>query len=219
MTVDNGRGRENTSGMQALVGGFLATVATCVVLAPSSLAAGQAPRTVAFQTTVTGEITKLGPAKIAIGHVGCAIPARLAVSAGRFVVSDPVRITCLNGKLRSVKYSPELATAQTMGPGGGNAPATVPTPPRTTGVPSGGTSVYSIGVIFLGGPPPGQATTVTGAIDDIESSSVTVAGTTCSFYPFPNSTIFAGPQVGDNVTLTCIGGQLTHLVSVGTVSR
>jgi hypothetical protein len=206
-------------GMQALAGGLVATVATCVALAPASLAAGQAPRTAAVQTTVTGEITKLGLAKIAIGHVGCAIPAKLAVSAGRFVVSDSVRITCLNGKLRSVKYSPELATAQTTRPGGGNAPTTVPAPTPTGGIPSGGNSIYVISVLYLGGPPPGQATTVTGTIDDIESSSITVAGMTCSFHPFPNSTIFAGPQVGDNVTLDCVGGQLTHLASVGAVSH
>jgi hypothetical protein len=200
--------------MQALPGGLLATVATCLVLAPSSLEAGQAPRSVAVQTTVTGEITMLGPAKIAIGHVGCAIPAVLAVSAGRFVVSDPVRITCLNGKLRSVKYSPELATAQATRPGGGNAPTVVPTPTPIGGIPAGVKSAYSIGVIFLGGGPSGETTTVAGTIDDIESSSVTVAGTTCSFHPFPNSTVFAGPQVGDNVTLTCTGGQLIHMATV-----
>jgi hypothetical protein len=205
--------------MKALAGGLLATVATCVALAPLSLAAGQAPRTVAVQTTVTGEITKLGPAKIAIGHVGCAIPAKLAVSAGRFVVSDPVKITCLNGKLRSVRYSPELATAQSTRPGGGNAPTTVTTP-AAVGVPTTGfKSSYAIVVLFLGGPPPGETSTVAGTIDDLGSSSVTVAGMTCSFHPFPNSTIFAGPQVGDNVTLTCTGGQLIRMATAGMVSR
>jgi hypothetical protein len=204
--------------MQALAGGLLATVAACVALAPS-LAAGQGPRAVAVQTTVTGEITKLGPAKIAIGHVGCAIPAKLAPSAGRFVVTDPVRITCLNGKLRNVKYSPELATAQSSQPGGGNAPTTVPTP-SAAGVPTSGfKSAYAISVLFLGGPPPGETATVVGAIDDIESASVTVAGMTCSFHQFPNSAIFAGPQIGDNVTLTCTGGQLIRLASVGSVSH
>ena len=66
-------------------------------------------------------------------------------------------------------------------------------------------SAYAISVLFLGGPPPGETATATGTIDDLGSSSVTVAGLTCSFHPFPNSTIFAGPQVGDNVTLTCTG--------------
>jgi hypothetical protein len=205
--------------MRALAGGLLATVATCVALAPLSLAAGQAPRTVAVRTTVTGEITKLGPAKIAIGHVGCAIPAKLAVSAGRFVVTDPVKITCLNGQLRSVKYSPELATAQSSRPGGGNAPTTVTTP-AAVGLPTTGfKSSYAIVVLFLGGPPPGETSTAAGTIDDLGSSSVTVSGMTCSFHPFPNSTIFAGPQVGDNVTLTCTGGQLIRLATAGMVSR
>jgi hypothetical protein len=205
--------------MQALGRGLLATVATCVVLAPSSFGAGQAPRTVAYQTTVTGEITKLGLAKIAIGRVGCSIPARLTASAGRFVVSDPVRITCLNGKLQSLRYSPELATAQSSRPGGGNAPTTVTTPPAS-GLPSSGfKSSYAINVLFLGGPPPGETATVAGTIDDLESSSVTVAGMTCSFHPFPNSTIFTGPQLGDNVTLTCTGGQLIRLATPSVVAR
>jgi hypothetical protein len=205
--------------MKALAGGLLATVAACAALAPSSLAAGQGPHAVAVQTTVTGEITKLGTAKIAIGHVGCAIPAKLALSAGRFVVTDPVRITCLNGKLRSVKYSPELATAQSSQPGGGNAPTTVPTP-SAAGVPTSGfKSAYAISVLFLGGPPPGESSTVVGTIEDLESSSVTVAGMTCSFHQFPNSTIFAGPQIGDNVTLACTGGQLIRMATAGMVSR
>ena len=207
------------SAVQALAGGLLATAATCVALAPSSLATGEAPHAVAVQTTVTGEITKLGPAKIAIGHVGCAIPAKLAVSAGRFVVTDPVKITCLNGQLRSVKYSPELATAQSSRPGGGNAPTTVTTP-AAVGLPTTGfKSSYAIVVLFLGGPPPGETSTAAGTIDDLGSSSVTVSGMTCSFHPFPNSTIFAGPQVGDNVTLTCTGGQLIRLATAGMVSR
>jgi len=205
--------------MKALAGGLLATVAACIAIAPSSLAAGQAPHAVAVQTTVTGEITKLGPAKIAIGHVGCAVPARLAVSAGRFVVTDPVRITCLNGKLRSVEYSPELATAQSSQPGGGNAPTTVPTPPAAGAPTNGLKGAYAISVLFLGGPPPGETATVAGTIDDIESSSVTVAGMTCSFHSFPNSTIFAGPQIGDSVTLTCTAGQLIRLATIGMVSR
>jgi hypothetical protein len=169
--------------------------------------------------TARGEITALSPSRVAIGRVRCLVPARLAASAGRFVITDSVKIACLNGTLRSIRYSPELATAQTTRPGGGNAPATVPARPAT-GVPSGArTSVYTIGVLFLGGPPPGDSTTVTGTIDDVSSASVTVAGVTCSFRLLPTSVSFSGPQVGDNVTLTCVGGQLIRLASVGAVSR
>ncbi len=166
---------------------------------------------------MTGEITKLGPAKIAIGRVGCAIPPKLEVRAGRFVISDPVKISCLNGRLQSVRYSPELATAQTSRPGGGIASTTVPSPPAA-GAPSGvGKSVYSLFVLYLGGPPPGDTTTVTGTIDDLSDTTVTAGGMTCSFRPFPTMGPFGAPVVGDNVTLTCTGGRLIRLASVGAV--
>ena len=178
--------------MKVLAGGLLAAAATSVALAPASLAAHQSPRAIAVQTTVTGEITKLGPAKIAIGRIGCAIPAKLEMSAGRFVISDPVKISCLNGKLESVRYSPELATFQTTRPGGGIASTTVPSQPPAA-IPSGGarSSAYSIGVLFLGGPPPGELASVTGTIDDLSSSTVTVAGLTCTFRPFPTLGFFS----------------------------
>lgn len=206
--------------MHRLAGGLLATAATCVALAPTSLAAGHAPRAVAARTTVTGEITKVGPSAISIGRIGCKIPVRLEPSVGRFVVTDPVRITCLNGRLQNVRYSPELATAQTTRLGGGNAPTTVPTPPPATSSPSGVRSVvYTIGVLYLGGPPPGATTTVTGTIDDISSTTVTVAGMTCSYKAIPASGYFTGPELGDSVTLTCTGGYLIRLSSTNNLAH
>jgi hypothetical protein len=206
--------------MKALAGGILATAATCVTLAPGSLAARQAPRAVAAQATVTGEITRLGLARISVGRIGCAIPPRLEASAGRFVITDPVKIACLNGKLRSVRYWPEVATAQTSRAGGGDAPTTVPAPPPGGAATGPVKSVYTIVMLYLGGPPPGDTTTVTGTIDDLSSTAVTVAGLTCSFRSIPTpGTPLAGPQVGDDVTLTCTGGYLIRLASVGAVSH
>jgi len=204
--------------LDAVKRALLFVAAAAGVLGPAALAARNVPRTLAVKTTVTGEITRLGLDRIAIGRVGCAIPTKLEVRAGRFVVSDPVRISCRNGKLQSVKYSPELATAQSDRPGFGNAPTTVPTPPPSSG--SGGTTLaYSIGVLYLGGPPPGETTTVTGQISDVSSTSVTVSGLTCTFRAFPNFSFQSGPAVGDNVNLTCTGGLLIRLASVGIIQR
>lgn len=72
-------------------------------------------------------------------------------------------------------------------------------------------------MFFLGGPPAGDTVTVTGTIDDLSSSTVTVAGLTCSFRPFPTLGFFGGPQIGDNVTLTCTGGQLIHMATFSTL--
>ena len=116
------------------------------------------------------------------------------------MIGDPVKISCLNGSLRSVKYSPELAPAQTTAPGGGNAPTTTPTPPRGGFDPSTATRIsYSFGTIFMGGGPTGATVSATGPISDLSDSSVTVAGLTCSsnFSVLP----FQVARVGDNVTL------------------
>ena len=206
------------SGRHHRVAFVLLLLGSAIALAPVGLAARNVPRTLAVRMTMTGEITRLGLDKIAIGHVGCAIPAKLEASAGRFVIADPVKIVCLNGRLQSVEYSPELPTAQTTKPGGGNAPSTVSAPPLTATA-AAKSSAYSIGVLYLGGPPPGETTTVAGTISDVSSTSVTVAGPTCTFKPLPTAGLFAGPAVGDNVTLTCTGGLLIRLASSGVIPR
>jgi hypothetical protein len=203
--------------MLAVRGGLFVAVAASAALVPASFALQQVPHLVTTRITVTGEITKLAPARISIGRLGCAIPASLEANAGRFVISDPVKMSCVNGNLRSVKYAPELATAQSSRAGYGNAPTTVPTPPTPTG--TARVEVYSFSVIFLGGPPAGDSTTVAGTIDDLSPTTVTVAGMTCSFRPLSTSPYSGGAMIGDNVTLTCTGGQLIRLASVGSVTR
>jgi hypothetical protein len=175
------------------------------------------PRSVSSRLTVTGEIKQLGLARIAVGGLGCTVPAKLEVSAGRFVIGDPVRIACLNGKLLSVRYSPELAIAQSD-KASANAP-TVPTPSSSSSLSGTSSIVYSIGVIFLGAGPTGDTSTVTGPISDLSPGSVTAAGLTCSFKPGLTTSVDRFAQVGDTVTLTCTDGQLIHLASVGTIRR
>jgi hypothetical protein len=96
-----------------------------MVAASTTAVSAGAPLRGVMRTTLTGEIRLLDPQKIAVGHVVCAIPPKLALHAGRFVIGDPVRVSCLGGKLQSVKYAPELATNQTSRPGTGNAPTSV----------------------------------------------------------------------------------------------
>jgi len=179
-----------------------------VLLAASATSASAGPKTHAtpsLRLSVTGEIQKLEPGKIAIGRLSCAIPPKLAISAGRFVIGDPVKITCLDGKLDAVRYSPELATAQSNGPAS-PAPAIVTTPR-----PSGGISGFSItfGQIVLS---TGVVTTSTtgplssesGSVDALDSTSVTVNGLTCSI---PALLVSFAPlsslAVGWTATLTC----------------
>jgi hypothetical protein len=196
---------------------LLLATALAAATAPAN-ASRTAPHALTSSLSVTGEIQRLGPSRIAVGKLGCAIPAKLTASAGRFVIGDPVRITCLNGTLRSVRYSPEVATAQTSKVGGGNAPTTVTSPLPID--PSKGTSLaYSVGTIFLGAGPTGDSSSATGTISDISDGSLTAGGLTCSFNTFLDTFFGQVAQVGDDVTLTCTGGTLVHLASVGTIHR
>ena len=198
--------------------GVLIAAIVVAVQAAGASGARTAPQHITTNLTATGEITKLGPSRIAIPGLGCAVPARLAMSAGRFVIGDPVKVSCLNGSLRSVKYSPELAPGQSTATGGGNAPTTTPTPPRGGFDPSTATRIsYSFGTIFMGGGPTGATVSTTGPISDLSDSSVTVAGLSCSsnFSVLP----FQVARIGDNVTITCTGGTLVRMTSVGTVTH
>jgi hypothetical protein len=198
--------------------GVLIAAIVVALQAAGASGAPAAPQHITTSLTATGEITKLGPSHIAISGLRCTVPAKLAVSAGRFVIGDPVKISCLNGSLRSVKYSPELATAQSTAPGAGNAPTTTPIPPRGGFDPSTATRIsYSVGTLFLGGGPTGATVSASGPISDLSNDSVTVADLTCSFNF--GAQIYQVARIGDNVTLTCTGGALVHMVSVGTVTR
>ena len=79
-------------------------------------------------------------------------------------------------------------------------------------------SVYSVGTLFMGGGPTGPTVSATGPISDLSDSSVTVADLTCSSQ-FQRPDPFRSPGSGDNVTLTCTGGTLVRMTSVGTVTH
>jgi hypothetical protein len=175
--------------------------------ASSAIAAPRAHSIPALRFTVTGEIGMLGPARIAIGKVACSIPPKLAVTADRFVIGDPVRMTCSEGRLAAVRYSPELAPAQSDG--AVSIPAYTPPPARPS--PSGGVSAFTatFGSIVLSqgtatSGTSGALTSATGTVDNLSDSSITVGGLTCSvpavFMKFP---AFIPIQLGWNATLTC----------------
>ena len=196
-------------------------IAAIVVAVQAAGASGArtAPQHITTSLAATGEITRLGLSRIAIPGLRCAVPAKLAMSAGRFVIGDPVKISCLNGSLRSVKYSPELATAQSTATGGGNAPTTTPTsrPEAAStlrlrpGSPTA--SARSSSAAGRRARPSARP----GPISDLSDSSLTVADLTCSFNF--SALILQVARVGDNVTLTCTGGTLVRMASVGTVTH
>lgn len=154
---------------------------------------------------MTGEIRQLGTKRILVGAIGCSIPSKIAVSADRFVIGDPVKITCVNGALQAVKYSPEPDPGATYSTHPNSPPtvATVPSPgiPFT---PSTGTSAfYSFHTLSLAnGSSVSPTQTATGTISALSPDGITVGGLTCSFGGFYDL-VSAVAQVGDNATLTC----------------
>ena len=176
-------------------------------------------QTLLVRDSLSGEIQQLGPGKIEVGHVRCSVPPKLALRAGRFVIGDPVSIACLGGQLQSVRYTPEAAANQTSKPGGGNAPTTVAAQQGSCGIACASKISYSMGTVFLGGGPTGDTATAAGQITDISGSSVTAGGLTCSDKLASTAAFNEIVRVGDNVTMTCTGGVLVSLKSVGAQSR
>jgi hypothetical protein len=183
-------------------------VVTALVAVPAAAASSGAPRPqqalkpVPTRTIVTGEIKTLGLARIAVGRVACTIPAALTVRAGRFVVSDPVRITCLNGTLRSVKYAPPLAAWQTT------RPATAAGAPSVAAKPSGSGVVRTTWAFQVVTPTSEQAATTTarGTIMALSASGITVGQLSCSIHPLFYERISPLAHVGDLVTIKCQSG-------------
>ena len=151
-----------------------------VLLAASATSAAATPKPHAISTlrlSVSGEIEKLDQATIAIGRLARAIPPKLALSAGPFVIGDPVATSCLDGKLDAIKYAPELATAQSNGPPS-PAAAISSTPKPSGGITSFsvtfGQIVFSTGVVTTS--TTGPLTTTSGTVEALDSSSITVNG-------------------------------------------
>jgi len=190
-------------------------LASALVAVPAAGAA--APRPSSIRMSVTGEISNLGTATIAVGRLSCSIPAKLAASAGRFVITDPVEITCLNGRLENVKYKPVLPSNQST--------RTVPLPPASPGKsptsapPSGARSVsYSAGTVSES-PPTGIVTDATGTIASFSADGITVEGVTCSIAPLFYSLLSRLANVGDDVTIGCVGGTLADIATVASGAR
>jgi hypothetical protein len=58
-------------------------------------------------------ISRARVARIVVGRIGCKVPAKLTANVGRFVIGDPVRVDCLNGRLRAIRYSPPTSAHTT----------------------------------------------------------------------------------------------------------
>src|SRR5262245_15653083 len=54
----------------------------------------------------SGELKTLGLKRITVDRLSCALGARVPTSLGRFVVGDPVAITCKSGVLSTIRYAP-----------------------------------------------------------------------------------------------------------------
>jgi hypothetical protein len=213
----------------------LVALAIGLVAVPAAAANAGAPsghRTVLVRIATTGEIAKLGPGKIGVGHLTCMVPAKQAASVGRFVIGDPVTISCANDRLTNVKYQPERATAQT------NAVIAKPSLPAPSGGPTttgfdARSFVISFGSISSSGA--GQSATrvsatpnglvvegiatnqATGAITWFDQSGITVGNLSCSLSPFASLGSFVYSNLV-NTTHLADGQQVTIACSTATDS-
>ena len=178
-----------------------------------------------LRTTVTGEITSLGPRRIAIGRLACAVPAAEVASVGRFVIGDPVRIACRSGQLLSVRYSPETETGATNTPvPAGTTPNVAPPAPVSSAIgPFEFTATFGSVTLGPGGsvtPPTPTLTTASGPVAGLDSTSINVGGTTCLLGSSDFDTAFVYQALlrlnlaeGDEATVTCVNGVLREISS------
>jgi hypothetical protein len=192
---------------------FRSLVAATVLAAiPTTAAAATRPHGtpsihVAFmRAAMTGEIRQLDTKRILVGTIGCSIPAKVAVSADRFVVGDPVKITCVNGVLRTVKYSPEADPGATYSTHPNSPPtvATVTSPGAPFTPSTAKSAIYSIHTLSLtSGSSVSPTQTATGTISALSPDGITVGDLTCSFFGGLYELVSNVARVGDNATLTC----------------
>jgi hypothetical protein len=171
---------------------------------------------VAFlRTAMTGEIRQLGTKRILVGTIGCSIPAKIAVSADRFVIGDPVRITCVNGILRTVTYSPAADPGATYSTHP-NSPPTVATvtSPGVPFTPSTAKSAFYSFHTLSTSSSVSPTQTATGTISALSPDGITVGDLTCSLGE-AYALISAVAKIGDNATVTCDAASGRLVTAVG----
>lgn len=204
----------------------LLLAATIVAAIPTTAAAASGGRAkpaiqvALFRTTMTGEIRELGIKRIVVGTIGCSVPPKIALSTDRFVVGDPVKITCVNGALRTVKYSPDTDPGASYSTHPTSAPtiASTTAPAGPSDLSAAKSAAYSIHIISLTNNSSVSPTeTATGTISALSSDGITVGDLTCSFGGLPNS--FSNvARVGDTMTLTCDAASGRLVTAIGSRS-
>jgi hypothetical protein len=187
---------------------LLGVVAVTAVSAAAASGNTGGVRHGSVQMSVTGEITALGPTRVAIGRFGCTVPPRAAASLGRFVIGDPVKLTCLNGSMRSARYWPEVATGQSYSTHPATLPSNTSHPPSPPFDPANATHAgYSFSTLFLGTPPTFTVLTASGSIATFSDAGITVGDLTCALpsLAISHPEMFAIVHVGDTATITCRG--------------
>jgi hypothetical protein len=214
---------------------LLGMVLMLLVASPISFAS-TAPNSRVVLSQATGDITALGPARITVGHLGCAIRHRVS-GLGRFVVSDPVSITCRNGVLNAIVYrSSTIAQSQVTGSSGG---LDYSAPPASASTPKCGGSATSFSVGSSGASASGStcgpdgtttawvSTNAHGTISsfDVTSpdgcpapaigsrlvpgcASITVGGLTCLIDSTFYTLIAPKYNVGDTASIACNNAKL-----------
>jgi hypothetical protein len=183
----------------------LLALVTVLIAVPVAIAS---PGASSIRVSVTGEIAKLGMTKIAIGRTACTIPAKLQTRAGRFVISDPVKMMCLNGRLATIKYSPEIALAQTSTHVSQTSATPAPSSTGTTTPWTGGAPwkvSWSFGTIVLSrSSQPALATaSATGTIAAFSADGITVDSLSCSVSAMAYNMLGSLAHVGDKVSIAC----------------
>jgi hypothetical protein len=157
----------------------------------------QARPSVTVVAKSTGEIKALSLKRITVGSLSCALGAPVA-GLDRFVISDPVSITCRSGKLAAIKYAPPRppTTGAAAGP---SAPAQSPAPSSSAAA----STLNAVTTITQGSSAPGVTSRAQGPVVALGPEGITVGDVTCPLTAFVFEQLSTRLRVGDVASLSC----------------
>jgi hypothetical protein len=164
----------------------------------------------------SGEIKALNLKRITVGQLSCLLGSK-AVRASRFVITDPVAITCQRGKLLEISYAPVVSSSTTA-----TSSQSTSTTSRSGSGPTGSTHSSSAIAVLTPGSSQRVSQSAKGPIIALSAQGITVGELTCPVGGGGLEFLSARFRIGDVVTLSCTsggsGGQMMNLTAASSSS-
>ena len=187
---------------------ILVAVTLLLVVVPQAAARYDAktppPQSRVLAQSSSGELKVLSLKRITVDRLSCGLDAHVPKALARFVVGDPVAITCKSGALRTIRYAP-LPPSKSVATGVNfkTTPAVVSA--GSMSLPSSSSTVSTGSIVLLEFVGPGSAPSRSshGPVTVLDENGVTVGELTCPLIPALLPFVTSHIHVGDVITLSC----------------